>query len=145
MSYQLSQYGEEYVYSNNVDGASLTVGVYNDSTDTITDTDDVSAITTEPSNTNYSRQSDTFSVENPTGSDVVINNDAQLTFDFSDQSTSETVDSYFVVVSFTSDVVAGETAASTHLIYTGPLSQSRDIGSIDTLNISAGGVELALE
>lgn len=145
MSYLTTQYGEEYVFTTNTDGASLTVGVYNDGTDTIGDTDDISSITTEPGNTNYSRQSDTFSVENPAGSDVVLNNDSQLTFDFSDQTASETVDSYFVVVSFTSDVVAGEGTASTHLLFTGALDQGRDIGSIDTLNISAGGVELELE
>lgn len=150
MGYQLSQYGEEYVFTNNVDGATLNVGVYDDASngatgDAIGDADDISAITTEPGNGNYSRQSVGYTVENPTGSDVVANNDAQVTFDFSDTTADQDVDSYFVEVSFTSDVVAGETAGSTHLLFTGSLEQTRNIGSIDTLNISAGGAELALE
>lgn len=147
MSHILTALGEEYTFTNNVDGATLDVGLYNDSTDGISDGDDLAAISTEPgSNTNnYSRQSDTYTVENPTGSDVVANNDNQLSFDFSDQSTSETVDSYFVEVNFQSTVVNSETSGNDHLLFTGALSQDRDIGSIDTLNISAGGAELQLE
>ena len=141
----LTQYGEEYGLTTNVDGVTLNVGLYNDSTDAISDSDDVAAITTEPGNANYARQSDTFSVSNPAGSDVEANNDTQISFDFSDQSSSETVDSYFVEVSFISAIVDGEGSASTHLLFTGALSQNRDIGSIDTLNVSAGGVGFSLE
>ena len=136
MSYVLTNIGEEYVNKNGLDGVSLDVGLYNDGTDSASDTTDIGDLTTEPTNSNYNRQTDTFSVEDING-DWGIDNDSQLSFDFSDQSSSETVDSYFLIANFQS-TEAGDGGATDHIIVTGGLSQDRDIGSIDTLNISAG-------
>lgn len=142
MSQLLTDVGEEYLVKNGLDGASLTVGLYNDSTDAAGEGFDLGSLTTEPTNTNYSRETDTFTVSDISG-DWGFDNDTQLQFDFSDQSSSETVDAYFIVANFQSSD-AGDTSATDHIIVTGALSQSRDIGSIDTLNVSAGGVGLTV-
>lgn len=138
MGFILTDLGEEYFIKNGVDSVSLTVGVYNDSTDSISDTNDIADITTEPGNTNYSRQSDTFAAADLSG-DWGTDNNNQISFDFSDQTTSEVVDAYFVIANFQASDT-GDGSATDHLIFTGALSQDRDIGSIDTLNLNAGGV-----
>lgn len=138
MAHILTDVGEEYYAKTALGGATLTVGLYNDATDAVIDTDDLAGITTEPGTTNYARQSSAFSVADISGN-WGIQNDVQLTFDFSDTSVSKTVDSWFVVVNFMS-VEKADAAASDHLMATGALSQSRDIGQIDTLNVDAGGV-----
>lgn len=142
----LTNIGEEWIAENNVDGASIDVGVYNDSTDSVSDTDDL-PLSTEPDSgtTNYARQTDTVSSFQDANNDFGFQNDSQLTFDFSDVTSSSTKDSYFVVVNFTADTTSGDTQANDHLVATGSLSQNRDIGSIDTLNISAGGVAVTLD
>lgn len=143
----LTNYGEEYFIKNGLDSGASTwsVGLYNDSTDSIVDAHDVADISTEPGNANYSRQTDTFSPadndSDATGLLDASQNDSQLSFDFSDQSTSENVDSWFLTISYQA---TGDGSSTTHLIATGSLSQTRDIGSIDTLNINAGGVGVAV-
>jgi hypothetical protein len=136
MSRILTDLGEEYLIKNSVSGITFTVGLYNDSTDSISETDDLSAITTEPSGGAYARQSDTFTAADLSG-DWGTDNDSQLSYDTSDS--SQTVDSYFIMVSFQASDT-GDSGANDHLLLTGALSQSRDLSQIDTLNISAGGV-----
>jgi len=69
-----------------------------------------------------------------------IDNDSQLSFDVSDS--SATVDAAFVVVNFQSDSVAGDGSATDNLIAAGDLSQTRDLSSVDTLNIPAGDLTI---
>lgn len=138
MSFILTDIGEEYLIKNGLDGGSFDVGLYNDSTDAAGDSFDVGNLSTEPSNANYSRQTDTFTAADLSGN-WGADNDSDLTFDFSDQSTSETIDAYFIVANFTSSD-ASDGSATDHIIATGALSQSRDIGSINSLTVSAGGV-----
>lgn len=106
----------------------LEVLLYDDGVDTLDDTSDVADITTEPSDGNYARQTVTLD-----GTDVslsVQNGELraryEVTFDVTN--TTGTIDSVGVVNDFTSDVVNSETAANTHLIYTGT------IGSADLAN-----------
>lgn len=136
MSYLLTDIGEELLMKFNMDGLSHDVGLYNDSTDGISETDDVSAISTEPTGSAYARQTSAYSVSDISG-DWGFDNDSQLTFDVSDS--SSTVDGSFLVHNFAStDAGDGGTAAD-HLIGTAALSQSRDLSQIDTLEISVGG------
>jgi len=136
MSFILTDLGEEYVMETNTNGVTLSVGLYNDSTDAISDSDDLAALTTEPAGSNYARQSDTFATASLSG-DYGFDNDSLITFDTSDS--SQTVDAYFIVANFDSDVAGDGGTASDHLIATGALSQSRNLSDIDTLEISAGG------
>lgn len=119
--------GEEFkqksIYRQDLIGSrstSLTVGLYNDSTDSLSESDDIAAITTEPTTGNYSRQ--TLSLDS---GDLTLSQDGSsdlqtegtVTFDVSD--TGETVDGFFVIVSFQSDVVNAEGSANDHILLSG--------------------------
>jgi len=136
MSFILTDLGEEWYTKTNADGATLTLGLYNDGTDAISDTDDVAAITTEPSGSAYARQSTAVSAADLSG-DWGFDNDNQEQFDTSDS--TQTVDGYFLIATFQASDT-GDGSAQDHLIATGALSQSRNLSDIDTLKISAGGI-----
>lgn len=137
----LTDIGEEWLVETAVDGATVTVGLYNDSTDTITDADDLAAITTEPTGAAYARQSSTVATLQ-IGGDFGFDNDVQLQFDVSDS--NETVDHGFFIVNFQSDTVAGDGAAVDHLVAVAQLTQSRDLSQIDQLTIAAGDLQQTL-
>lgn len=142
MSAILTKVGEEWLLKNAADQASLDVGLYNDSTDTIADADDLAQITTEPGDGNYSRQTgQAFSASSP-DTDWQVDNDSQVSYDV--QNTTGTVDSYFLVANFLF-AEAGDSVAQDHLIATGALSQSRDLSQIDTLNLAAGSIGFSVE
>lgn len=141
MGHVLTDIGEEYTIKTNLDAATVSVGLYNDTTDAITDTDDydlsTGAITTEPSDGNYATQTgEAVSASDESGNWGVIT-DSDVVFDVT--STTGTVDSYFVVVSFQS-TDAGDGSPANHLVCTGALSQSYDLSNLTALTISAGGV-----
>ena len=122
--------------TTNLDTASVDVGLYNDSTDSITDTDDVGAITTEPSDGNYTRQAGEDVSASDISGDWGIDNDTTITFDVTN--TTGTVDSYFFVANFDSTDAGDGGTASDHLVLTGSLSQSYELSNLDTLEVSAG-------
>lgn len=136
MSHILTDLGEEYTLKTALEGATISVGLYNDTTDAISDTDDLDAITTEPSDGNYARQSGTLTLVDESG-DWAAENSSEISFDVVD--TTGTVDSYLVVANFQASDT-GDASATDHLICTGALSQSRDLSQIDTLNISANSL-----
>jgi len=139
--------GEEYVIKNNVDGATFTFGLYNDSTDGLTDTAVVGDITTEPTNTNYARQTSTVSAADLAGN-WGAENDGAFTFDFSDVTTGDPevqdVDAAFVTVNFQSEDL-GQGTANDNLIGTFALEQTRDIGQLDIIEVGAGDATLTLD
>ena len=137
----LTNIGEEWYTETSVDGATVTLGLYDDSTDTLSDSSVLSDVTTEPSGSAYARQNSTVTTTQ-ISSDFGFDNDSQISFDTSDS--SATVDAAFVVVNFTSDSVAGDGSATDHLVAAGDLSQSRDLSQIDTLNISAGDLQVTI-
>lgn len=135
--------GEEYLIKNGLDGATVTVGLYDDGTDQLSDTSDLSAITTQPSNSNYSTVSVGVTATDLSGN-WGVDNDALISFDFSDTTTSKIVDAAFVQISFQASDT-GDTTANSHLIANPALSQDRDIGSIDTLEIAAGDLQITVD
>jgi hypothetical protein len=142
----LTDIGEEYLIKNGFDGITVTVGVYNDVSDGLSETDDYDGstgdITTEPTNTNYSTASVSLSAADFSGN-WGVDNDSQFSFDFSDQSTSENVDTFFVLYTFQSSDT-GDGSPQTHLIANPAMTQTRDIGSIDTLTVSSGNFEITV-
>lgn len=138
----LTDIGEEWLVENNTNGATITVGLYNDATDTLTDTSVLADITTEPAGSAYARQSDTVTTTQISG-DFGFDNDSLVSFDTSDS--SQTVDAAFIVVNFQSDTVAGDGSAQDHLIAAGDLSQSRDLSQVDTLEIAAGDLDISVD
>lgn len=149
MATQLHDTGEEfiidYVFTDGATKpANVDVGLYNDGTDSLADSDDLSAITTEPSSGNYARQSVSFDGTGfsaaDSGGDWQATNDSTVTFDVTDS--TQTVDSYFVVVNFDSDDAGDAGTAADHLFWTGDLEQSRDLSQIDTLDVNTIGTSL---
>ncbi len=136
----LTDLGEEYWNKNNLEGVSIDIGLYNDSTDTITESDDLSAITTEPSGSSYARQTDTFSTADISG-DWGIQNDSSISFDVSDS--TQTVDAFFLVITFTADDT-GDSGDNDHLVACGDLTQSRDLSQIDYLDADASDLQVIL-
>jgi len=147
MSYILVQTGEEYKQKTSiqqiVDIASWDIGLYN-SSDAISDADDLAAITTEPATADdYARE--TASV--PGDVSLLLNGSGNIEFDVADQTftvsaNTETVDSWFIVIEFTSDVVNSESGDNPHLIMTGALSSSKDLTDIDNLTVQDVSGEL---
>lgn len=122
--------------------SSVDVLLYNDSTDSLGETNNVGDITTEPSGSNYARQSVSIDSSSVTltedagnNYEVVLN---QVTFDTSDS--SQNVDNYGIVANFDgTDSTGGNNGDN--LIITGSLSQSYDLSNVDTLNVSNTGFE----
>lgn len=131
----LTDLGEEWMIKNNLDTVSVDVGLYNDSTDSIADGDDLAAISSEPSDGNYVRQTGEALSASDISGDWGTDNDSVITFDVTN--TTGTVDSYFFVYNFQASDT-GDGAANDHLVLTGSLSQSYDLSNVDTLEISAG-------
>lgn len=146
MTTQLHDTGEEFVMdvvfrSDTVTKPSnVTVGLFNDSTDSLSDGSNVSDITTEPSGGAYARQSAAFD-----GGDFTNANSggdwqttiSDQTFDTSDS--TQDVDAYFIAVSYSSDDAGTD---SDHLFWTGQLDQQYDLNSVDSLTLSGAGLKV---
>ena len=107
--------------------SSVTMGLYLDSTDSISDSDDLSAITTEPSGSAYARQSISLDSSDIT---IVDNTNGDWTVEFADQTfdlsdSSQNIDGYFIVANFLASDT-GDSSANDHLILTGALDQEYD-------------------
>lgn len=139
----LTDLGEEYLIKNGLDAATVSVGLYDDSTDQLDDTSDIGGIGSEPGNANYSTVTVTVTAADISGN-WGVDNDSLISFDFSDTTTSKIVDAAYVTVSFQASDT-GDTTANDHLIANPALSQDRDIGSIDTLEIASGDLQITVD
>lgn len=147
MTTQLHDTGEEAILDDFFEEsltkpASVTVGLYNDGTDALSDSSDVGAITTEPAGSAYARQSASFGTTDFTNQDNAGDWEsiiADQTFDTSDS--SQSVDAYFIVINFTSDDT-GDTSATDHLLFTGSLDQTYDLSNVDSFTLSGAGLSL---
>ena len=114
----------------------LTVGLYNDSTDALSDSSDIGDITSEPASGNYARQSVTLD-----SSDISLSLDGSnniqasgsVTFDLLD--TGETVDGYFILVTFQSDIVNNESTENDHLLASATFGE-RDLSEFSELTVN---------
>lgn len=142
MANLVTNVGEEYLIEQVPQGATIRLGLYDDGTDSIGEADDVSAITSEPAGSAYSRQSSTVTTRQ-IGSDYGFDNDTQISFDTSDS--SATVDHGAFIVEFDSAVAGDGGTPTEHLIGVAALSQSRDLSQIDTVEIAAGDLEVLID
>ena len=136
---QIHKTGAEYLLRTVITGEStrvttVTVGLFDDSTDALTHTSDYADITTEPSDGNYTAQS----VDLDTDSSTTLDDDnwtavlGQIDFDVA--STTGSVDSYYVTVT---DNLSGDDEDTQHLFWTGSLDQTYDLNQIDVFRIDA--------
>jgi len=119
----------------------IEVLLFDDSTDTLTDSSDIGDITTEPTDGNYARQ--TINLD---GSDVTLSQNsgdiratATVTFDVTN--TTGTVDAAATVVDFQSDIVNAEGSANPHLLDSGTL----DAGSQDLSNFTSLDIQVNID
>lgn len=125
MGYHLTTNGQEQLAKNNFDGATVNVGLYDDSTDDPATDATLGDITSEPGG--LTRPSSALSLT-VSGVYVVLEG-ANTTLDVSSQ--SETVDSYFL-------------ERNGELILTGALEQQRDLSQIDELEVTTIGTEFTV-
>lgn len=131
MSYTLVDTGEEHFVKNGLI-VSMDFGVYSDATDSISETNDLSDIGSEPTGSAYARQTTTPSASDESGD---WGFSLTVTFDTSD-STATGIDGTFSVVNFTSSD-AGDSSANDHLHSThGPFDTTRDLSNVDTLEVT---------
>lgn len=134
--------GEEY-YQDKLSGETFDVGLYNDNTDALSDGDDLTAISTEPGDGNYQRQTgQAFSSSDASG-DWRLSNDSTVQFDTTN--TTGTVDSAFVVVNFAADEpdADGDGTATDHLLFTASLDGgSVDLSNVDTFDLNTVALDL---
>ena len=137
----ITNVGEEWFYETNTDGATVECALYEDATNSLGESaqDPGAAITTEPTGASYARQSSTVSTRNNAGA-FGIDNDSQLTFDTSNS--TQSVDAAAIIVNFQSDTVAGQAGANDNIVAAGDLSQTRDLSSVDQLEIAAGELDI---
>lgn len=142
----LTDIGEEYVtrvIGNDLTKVtSLDVGLYNNTTDSLSDTSDLADLSTEPTGSAYSRQTISLSGDvtmSNSGGDWQIQQSTTETFDTSDS--SQSVDSYFYVVNFNS-TEAGDASANDHMLIYGDLDSTYDLSSIDSFNLDDTGISV---
>ena len=146
MATGLSRYGEEfildYVFTDGSSrAANIDIGIYDDATDSLNETDDLNAITTEPSGAAYARQSANFPGDFINSfSSSVSNWQTEIvdqTFDTSDS--SGIADSYFVLINFISDEAGESSTGSDHIFFTGSFDDSYTIDQIDSFKATGLG------
>lgn len=125
----------------------VTIGLFHDGEvsgdttngDDLNDSSDVGDISTEPSGSAYARQSASFDTTDFTvqySSGNWLSEIATQNFDVSDS--SQTVDAYFVIVSFQADTTS-DGSAQDHLFWTDTLDKAYDLSNIsDTAKLADG-------
>lgn len=120
--------GESLVLTQALGSRDMDVGLYNQSTDSLSDSSTYSDITTEPSGSNYSVQTANGGTVSQSGGTTEIDL-GSLSFDSSDS--SQSVDAIYV-----RDNTSGD------LIFTNDLDSTYDLSQIDTLDLSNAGMQL---
>ena len=118
----------------------LEVLLYDDSTDSLSDSSDIGDVTTELSGGNYSRQTVTLDGTDVSLSQVSGEIQAEYVVTFDMTSVSGDFDSAGVVVDFQSDVVNAEGSQNPHLIYTSTISNN----TLDAANFT-GNFEVTID
>lgn len=135
MGYLLTNFGEEHFVENGL-LVSVTIGLYDDGTDAVSESTDL-PLSSEPDNANsYARQSTTLTTSEQTTSGGDSGVSFTVTFDTSTNSETS-IDGTFAIVNFDSDRAGDGGAATDHLHSThGPFGTERDLSQIDTLDVT---------
>jgi len=110
--------------------------LFNDATDSLSDSSDIGDISSEPTSGNYTRQNVTLDTSEWTLSVQSGDLRVQGTPQFDTTNTTETVDAWAAVVDLQSDVVNSEGSQNPHLLASATFaSGSRDLNPVDTVNV----------
>ena len=127
--------------------ATVDVGLYLDATDALADgdVDPSTAITTEPTTANYPSYAratvNLSAVQVTAGAVWALDNDSSFSFTL-DGTASNNVDGVFVVHNFNSTEGG---ATGDWLIFNAALTQTRDAGSVDSIDFAAGDLRWDFE
>jgi len=113
MANQLFNEGELFTLNNDLSGVTYEVGLYNDSTDSLSDSASYAGITTEPTGSAYAAQTQatvTISLDGSSNGNVTLD---PVTFDVSDSSNA--VDSVYIRDSASGDLIASNSIGSQDL------------------------------
>lgn len=122
---------------------SVTLHIFNDNTDSISDSGDFSSITTQPASTGsatYSPQTASLDTGSVTTSFVSSNwqiDIADQSFDVSSLAASKTACHYAISASVQ---LSGDGSPTRNLLWTGALDQSYDLGQISTFTLQDSGI-----
>lgn len=154
MAQILTAIGEEYIHKFAFRQDQVTrdapeeirVGVFDQSNDSVGQESDYDGssgdITTEPTDGNYSEKY--FSLD---GSDIsIVKSGGNYVMDIKDHdfdmiNTTGSADHYFILGKFQSDETS-DSSQNWHLLAIGPLEQSYDLNSVDTLTNKDAGISL---
>ena len=149
MAAGLHDYGEELMmrdfFAEDVTKPNtIDIGLYNDAASPVSESDDLDALSGEPTGSAYARQTLTIGSADMT---IAENADANWQVNFEDVSfdvsdSTVTVDSYFVVVNYES-TTAGDTEATDHLFSTASLESDADLSGLSTLTVDPAGAWLS--
>lgn len=143
---QIHKTGSEYILKVAMTGevtrvTSVTMGLFNDSIDNLNHDSDMSDITTEPNDGNYSAQSINLDTDS---SSAVDNGFWKVQFspvDFDIADTTGDVDSYYFSITYQSE---GDTLATEHLLFTGSLDQTYSLSELNVFNIDENTIALRM-
>ena len=149
MANELFQTGEEFAIRGIVQDSALNfnstleITLYNQSTDALTDGSLPSEITTEPTGSNYVRETIALDTAEIT---TEQNTNSNYQFVFEDQTlitddSTQSVDAYAVFVTFQSDL-QGDSSTDEYLFFAGNLDQEYDLGQIDEFVLRGTGLAL---
>lgn len=149
MANELFQTGEEFAIRGIVQDSALSydttleISLYNQSTDALGDGSGPADITTEPTGSNFARETIALDSAEITTSQ---NTNSNYQFVFEDQTlitddSTQDVDAYVVFVTFQSDL-EGDSANTEHLFFAGNLDQTYDLGQIDEFVLRGTGLAL---
>lgn len=149
MTTQLHDTGEEIIIRDFFEESitkptDMRIGLFNDSLDTLGDSDDIGQINNESDGASYGRIPLNFGTTDFTAEDNASTNwqvvFSDVTFDTTDSTVS--VDAYFTVLDFASKDANDGGTTNTHLLFTGSLDQSYDLSQIDSFTLSGAGLEI---
>lgn len=138
--------GEEFIFDFTPDGETMTVGVYDDSTDALGESDTLSAVSTEPGNANYARQSSSTNTKELSG-DYGMVNATSVSFDFSDVSSGdvseETLDTTMVIFNFQSSRLS-QGSPQDNLVANPAMDNTHATGDVDKIDYNSESIKVTL-
>jgi hypothetical protein len=141
MATGIHKYGEEFFITQNPQ-VTMDIFLFDDTSESNWDeSSDVGDLTTEPNQTGsgYSRQSVSFTASVANGSDWYLNAANTVSFaNLGSFTASKVVTAYGAAYSFSYDGGPG----GDHIVFTGSLSQSRNLQDFDQLNVDNIGGEI---
>lgn len=134
---QIFDGGEQEIIESGLDGRSVEIGLYDDSTDDLQPADDFTAITTIPQNGAYTPNAQALSLAVNDNQNAVAENSESITFDFSDvldgDTNAQDVNAAYVKLDGSNTLIANPS-----------MTTNRNTGAFDELKIAAQDFQVGI-